>query len=216
MYEGKPALSPKMEDLSRLYNLIIEKRATTVLELGCGYSTLVIAKALEENRKWFEALENKPEVRNQNVWECWSIDTNEKWIIECQTKLRCQVTFKHCECYSEGNREQMSHFYIDKPQIIPDFIYIDGPDPMQVHNWGINMPMSDDLLYLEPILIPGTTVLIDGRTNNARFLARNLQRNWKIFEDNENDITLMELDEPRLGKINACGRDILEWIENNA
>ena len=35
------------------------------------------------------------------------------------------------------------------------------------------------------------------------------------MEDREADYTLMRLEEPRLGKINVVGRDILEWVENS-
>ena len=213
MYEGSPALAPQYEDLERLYNLIIEKRATTVLEFGCGYSTIVITKALAENKKWFEALPEKPEVRNLNLWECHSIDTNEKWTNVISGL--CDATLYKRICCSVGWRNMTCTAYSAMPQITPDFIYIDGPDPNQVIGGYYDMPMSADLLGMEPILIPGTTVLIDGRTNNARFLRRNLQRTWCFLENQEEDYTLMNLQEPRLGKINACGRDILEWIRDN-
>ena len=56
-----------------------------------------------------------------------------------------------------------------------------------------------DLLIIEPILLPGTIVIIDGMTNNSRFNRRNLQRNWLCHEDLENDYTILILDEPSLG-----------------
>ena len=56
-----------------------------------------------------------------------------------------------------------------------------------------------DLLIIEPVLLPGTIVIIDGMTNNARFNKRNLKRNWLSYEDLDNDYTLMILDEPPLG-----------------
>ena len=62
--------------------------------------------------------------------------------------------------------------------------------------------MSADLLLMEPILLPGTFILIDGRTNNARFLARNWQRHFTVNWDKKADITTMELVEEKLGKFN--------------
>ena len=56
-----------------------------------------------------------------------------------------------------------------------------------------------DLLIIEPILLPGTIVIVDGMTNNARFNRRNLQRNWLSYEDLDNDYTIMILDEHLLG-----------------
>ncbi len=56
-----------------------------------------------------------------------------------------------------------------------------------------------DLLMIEPMLLPGTIVIIDGLTNNARFNKRNLQRKWLHHEDLFNDYSIMILDEPPLG-----------------
>ena len=94
------------------------------------------------------------------------------------------------------------------PSVCPDLIYIDGPMPMSYKNSKkqyLNMNHSDitnitcDLLIIEPMLLPGTIVIIDGMTNNARFHRRNLQRNWLSHEDLNNDLTIMILDEPTLG-----------------
>ena len=67
------------------------------------------------------------------------------------------------------------------PSVCPDLIYIDGPMPMNYKNSKkqyLNMNDSDitnitcDLLIIEPILLPGTIVIFDGMTNNARFNRR--------------------------------------------
>ena len=60
--------------------------------------------------------------------------------------------------------------------------------------------IAADLLRLEPILLPGTMFLVDGRTANVRFLAHHLYRNWKITHDLVGDITVFELQEPPLGE----------------
>ena len=41
--------------------------------------------------------------------------------------------------------------------------------------------ISSDILKIEHLLLPGTIVLWDGQTNNARFTQSNLQRKWKIL-----------------------------------
>ena len=64
------------------------------------------------------------------------------------------------------------------PLINPDFIYLDGPNPFSVSGNISNfntahkdlMPMASDILKIEPFLLPGTIILIDGRTANANFL----------------------------------------------
>ena len=218
-YEDGPALPPQMPDLQRLYDLIIEHRSTTVLEFGCGYSTYIIAQALKENREWFDGLEEKPEVRNSHLFEGFAVDTNESWIEECRLNID-GITFHHSPCMvaSPYWNVGLCHVYASLPDVVPDFIYLDGPDPDQVNTGASGLtftgktPIAADILFMEPILLPGTVVLIDGRTNNARFLRRNLKRLWSFMEDREDDYTLMMLEEPRLGKINVIGRDILEWL----
>jgi hypothetical protein len=207
IYEGKPALPPQQKDLERLYGLIVKHRATTVLEFGCGYSTIIIQKALGENEWWYGNLKDKPKIRNPNLWECHSVEVHETWIKEVKQHTDW-VIFHNTSVHKVYLEMRICHEYHTLPKILPDFIYIDGPDPFDV--WPINMPMSADLIRIEPLLIPGTVVVIDGRVNNARFLQRNLQRDWSVRM--ENDVTIMELDEPRLGKINACGRDLREAV----
>ena len=67
--------------------------------------------------------------------------------------------------------------------------------------------MSADILKMEPILLPETMILVDGRTNNARFLKNNFQRNFEMVWDKESDITTFILKEERLGKYNILGFD---------
>lgn len=67
--------------------------------------------------------------------------------------------------------------------------------------------MAADLLLMESILLPGTFILVDGRTNNARFLKNNFQRNFEMSWDKDGDVTSFELQEERLGKYNILGSD---------
>lgn len=251
-YEGKPALPPQMDDLNRLYKMITESFSLTVLEFGCGYSTFVISQALEFNRKRWEALEKKPKVRNSKMFKGYVVDTNEMWLSEVKNKLQdvrsCidinagipslewkqeyEMYFILSRCIATTYNDQLCHKYLKLPDIVPDFIYLDGPDPMQVQG-EINSlsfqcpertPMAADILLMEPTLIPGTTILIDGRTNNARFLAKNLKREWEFYPysmrmtkapiPTGEDHTYMILNEPRLGKINVVGRDIWNQEKN--
>jgi hypothetical protein len=66
--------------------------------------------------------------------------------------------------------------------------------------------MSADLLVMEPTLLPGTVVVVDGRESNTRFLLRNLQR--PVHVTTEADATIIELVEPRLGRIDVIGVDV--------
>lgn len=91
--------------------------------------------------------------------------------------------------------------YEKLPLVNPDFIYLDGPgqECSIGSNSGINvkhqdfMPMSIDILKIENFLIPGTIILVDGRTINARFLKNNFQRSWKYIHDKNNDQSIFFL-----------------------
>ena len=69
--------------------------------------------------------------------------------------------------------------YSNLPNICPDLIYLDGPDQFSPNGniRGIStkhpdrMPMSADILTFEHFLQPGTLIIIDGRTANARFFS---------------------------------------------
>jgi len=94
------------------------------------------------------------------------------------------------------------------PSVCPDLIYIDGPSPYSYLETGeeylsLRNPditnITSDLLKIEPCLLPGTVVVFDGMTNNARFNYRHLSRNWLRYEDTDLDVTIMMLNEPPIG-----------------
>ena len=72
--------------------------------------------------------------------------------------------------------------------------------------------MSADVLSIEYFLLPGTMIIIDGRTANARFLKNNLQRDWSYQHFIDQDYHLFELVEEPLGLLN---RVELEWKSYN-
>ena len=62
--------------------------------------------------------------------------------------------------------------------------------------------MSADILTFEHFLLPGTLIVVDGRTANARFLKSNLQRDWQYSYIEEYDQHFFELKEAPLGVYN--------------
>lgn len=213
------AIPADIEDLVRLHQLIRQRKSFTVLEFGVGFSTIIIADALKKNQADWQALEEIPKIRNRFAFQCFSVDTSAKWIEKSRERLPAElkdyVHFQESRVEIGTHNGQLCHFYQNLPDIVPDFIYLDGPDPNAVEG-NINgltfqcserTVMSGDLLLMEPILLPGTFVLIDGRTNNARFLQNNFKRNFEIIWDRSGDVTTMELKEERLGKYNLLGSD---------
>lgn len=216
------AIPAEMEDLVRLHQLIRSRKSFTILEFGVGFSTVIIADALKKNKEDWAKLDPQPKIRNRFQFQCFSVDTSEKWIAETQKRipedLKEFVNFQFSEVKIGTYQGQLCHYYESLPDIIPDFIYLDGPDPQMVKGDINGMTfqcmertvMSGDILLMEPILLPGTFILIDGRTNNARFLKNNLKRAYHFHWDKKGDVTTIELIEERLGKYNLLGSDFFE------
>ena len=200
MQQDQPYL-PDLRDLYNLHRIIIDTKRTTILEFGCGWSTVVMAHALEQNKCDISHL------RRNNPFELHSVDNEKKWIQ--RTKKRVKAHFHYSPAKMTMWNGMICTEYETLPLINPDFIYLDAPEQFNVKG-NINgittnhkdmMPMSCDILKLENFLTPGTIIVIDGRTANARFLERNLQRNWKYsFKDDQHTFLL---DEPPLGEHNA-------------
>jgi len=210
---------PVAEDLARLHRLIRKRKVFTVLEFGSGLSTIVMADALSKNKADFLALEEKPETRNRFMFQSFSVESDKQWIERSQSNfpkhLMEHVIFHYSEIKIDTFNGRICHFYDNLPDIVPDFIYLDGPNPKDVKGNVNGMTfqcdertvMSADLLLMESILLPGTFILVDGRTNNARFLKNNFQRNFQMSWDKDGDVTSFELQEERLGKFNILGSD---------
>ena len=204
------AYSVELDDLIRLHYLVRNRKVTTILELGVGKSTVIFNDALKTNKINFEAYV-KENLRRTDAFECYSVDNYTKWINEVKEKYSTEF-IKYC--YSTVSMSMFNNrictFYDDLPNICPDFIYIDGPFTYEVKGniRGITtghadrMPMSADVLSIEHFLTPGTLIVVDGRTANARFIKANLQRNWIYQFDEENDQHFFELCEKPLGIFN--------------
>ena len=212
-------IPPETNDLIRLHKLIRKRKPFTILEFGVGYSTIIIADALEKNEKEWGDLQNKPEIQNRFMFQLFSVDASNHWIKNTKKKfpnhLIDRVHFQQSDVEASTFNGQLCHFYKNLPNIVPDFIYLDGPLAKDVKGNinGLNFNctertvMGADLLLMESTFLPGTFIIVDGRTNNSRFLERNFKRNYEVEWDDEGDITTFELIEERLGKYNLLGSD---------
>ena len=68
--------------------------------------------------------------------------------------------------------------------------------------------MIGDILAMENFLLPGTMIIVDGRTSNARFMKNNFQRNWIYHHFVNFDQHVFELNEEPLGILNRNQIDI--------
>ena len=204
---------PELDDLTRLHFLVRSRKVTTILEFGVGKSTLVFAYAIKKNKEEFGEFV-KTNLRRANSFEVHSIDNVKEWIDKCQqgfpTELLDLVHFHFSEVEMTTFSGRACTMYKKLPNICADLIYLDAPD--QFHTIGEvrgittsqpdRLPMAADILLFEPFLLPGTLIVVDGRTANARFLKNNLQKNWEYNYFNKEDIHTFELIERPLGKLN--------------
>jgi hypothetical protein len=69
------------------------------------------------------------------------VDASEKWIEYTEGQipdhLLQRVHFRYSAVQVGNFNGQLCHYYVNLPDIVPDIIYIDGPDPKDV-NGDIN------------------------------------------------------------------------------
>jgi hypothetical protein len=204
---------PEWDDLSRLFALVRSRRVSTVLEFGCGFSSVVLAHALGLNDAEHGGFV-RSQLRRGNPFELHVVDDMPRYLQMSKERLTSEQAARSSFHLS---RVMMTTFngricteYETLPNVSPDFIYLDGPsqDSVVGEVSGIStrhadrLPMSCDILKIEHFLLPGTLVVVDGRTANARFLRANLQREWRYEHDPLGDVHYFEMIEEPLGKWN--------------
>lgn len=206
-------IAPELDDLTRLHFLVRKRRVTTILEFGLGKSTIVLADALAKNKEEFGDYV-KENLRRSNAFEIHSVDNSEHWVNQCKSnfpqELREFANFHLADVEMTTFNDRICTMYSKLPNVCPDLIYLDGPEQFNVKGdvRGLSTaksdraPMAADILLMEPFLLPGTLIITDGRTANARFLLNNLQREWDYCHLQDEDISAFELIEAPLGKIN--------------
>ena len=225
---SKKSYTAELDDLIRLHYLVISRKVTTILEFGVGKSSIVFDHALKINKEQHSkfVLQN---LRRSNPFQCFSVDNNKHWISFSKRSAKTNlVKYHYSKCIVSTFNERICTYYDDLPNICPDLIYLDGPDQFSPVGdvRGINtrnpdrLPMSADILAIEHFLLPGTLIVVDGRTANSRFLKANLQRNWSYCHSEKYDQHYFELLERPLGiynkkQIDFClGKDFYSRILN--
>jgi hypothetical protein len=209
--ENITPIPAELDDLIRLHYLVTSRKVTTILEIGVGKSTIVFDHALEQNKLKYGKFVKK-NLRRSNPFECHTVDNEEYWIEATKSNYPSvkNVTFYFSPCHVSTFNERICTLYDKLPNICPDLIYIDAPNQFSPigdvrgisTNHSDRLPMSADILTFEHFLLPGTLIVLDGRSANARFLKINLQRNWVYHYSAEYDQHFFELKEAPLGIYN--------------
>ena len=157
-------LPPIYHDLYFLYREIRRRRPGYVLEFGCGYSTLVIAKALYDN----------------GGGEAWSLETEPYWANNTRQMIP-HILDNHYRILEVGVTdkdygEDKALWFSEIPNCIPEFIYVDAPATDSEIQGVAN------ILEMEPLFKKGFFMVVDGRKQAVKFFRKNLRRNY-VFQD---------------------------------
>lgn len=208
---------PELDDLYRLYQFIVLNKRTTILEFGSGWSSLVFSIALNNLKNKFE--KQIKNLRRNNPFELFVLENNKKFLNISKNRIIKynkinKIYSKNHYCFSDivmtNYNGKIATEYKKLPLCNPDFIYLDGPDQFDVKGDVNNistrhkdmMPMVCDILKFEYYYTPGTIIVTDGRSANAKFLKDNFKRNWLYKNDSEYDQHIFYLNDSCLGKYN--------------
>ena len=191
---------PELNDLYNLYQYVLINKRTTILEFGCGWSSLIFSLALNELAKKFS--NEVKQLRRNNAFELFIVDNEKKYlniaknrIVKFNKHLKIKKPIKINYILTDVEmttfKDRICTQYKKLPLCNPDFIYLDGPNQFKVKkdingistNHKDMMPMACDILKFEYFYTPGTIIVCDGRAANAKFLKDHFKRKWKYIND---------------------------------
>ncbi len=165
------AIRPQPYDLWNLYRTVRWRTPRVTMEFGVGCSTIAIAAALHRNGSGRHIV----------------VEANERWLEasrqELPSHLRNIVTYVHSRVQKIGHNDGTCHVFTDRPDVMPDLLYVDGPNTDDVPGWPQELPpIAGDPVYMT--FPEGALILVDSRVMNVAFLRRNLTVRYK-FSRNE-------------------------------
>tara|TARA_B110000008_G_C16797947_1_gene495428 strand:+ start:32 stop:808 length:777 start_codon:yes stop_codon:yes gene_type:complete len=174
-------------DLKNLYSLIRKRKPKCVIEFGSGFSTIAICLALKDNQ-----------TEDNILGRLFSIDGNQEWIKNTENKvdddLKKFVTFHYSKSKITNYNGQIASLHESLPDVSPNFIYLDGPSPLDVggdingisfnsknlETQNIRRIVAADVLLYESTAPADFFVLLDRRYTNANFLEKNLIYKYNV------------------------------------
>lgn len=153
-----------LSDAIALFEHVVQRRPTGLLELGAGTSSAVLALAITEvqrvdptYRPRFVAVEENPDWLEYHVAQTpKALSAHIQW-------MTCPVRVKVLDGW------QVAH-YADLPPMTVDFLHIDGPD-LAAHAVDASSDASD----LLRCYAPSALIAFDGREATSRLCKRRLE-----------------------------------------
>lgn len=173
-------MPPSDYDLWLLYRMIRRCKPRTVLEFGVGCSTLVIAEALRRN----------------GYGVLYSVDASKEWLDRLDANipaaLRGIARLQQSGLEIIEWKGERAHRYTDVPDVTPDLLYLDGPDPRDVPDWS-GGPLAADPILMEHKFPVGFRMIVDSRAANCAMLDQHLTRRYRKRHDDIFKITTYDL-----------------------
>jgi hypothetical protein len=170
LFAGRPAdaIPPSAYDLWMLYRDVRQLKPKIIFEYGVGCSTYVMAEAARRN----------------GAGRVINFEANEKWIEiaerDTPANLRNLITYRRDPIEVTAIDGDPCHRFVSDVDVVPDFIYLDGPNWNDVPGWPYRYAIAGNPAFLEPSLKPGFRMIVDARAENTAFLKRNLKRKYRI------------------------------------
>lgn len=132
---GRSIYPPLIEDLWSLYDNVVSRKVVSIMEYGSGWSTLVLALALEHNMKSFgDFVESN--IRHPNPFCLLTVDSSRAF---SNISVRRAQEFTKTKIFPVVTKSKLveieNRFYNvfeNIPLFTANFIYVDGPDSSQV------------------------------------------------------------------------------------
>lgn len=183
LFANRPsdAIPPSGYDLWCLYRTVRRRFTASAVEYGAGCSTLVIAEALHRN----------------GVGHLVSFEANPRWAAQIERDippyLRSRITLVHSPIeVIEIDGERCHRFRDPLPHGAPDFVYLDGPHPLDIPGWA-GPELAADPVIIEEKLAPHSQIMVDARLANVAFLKRHLKRNYRVWHHDIFKVTVFSL-----------------------
>lgn len=164
----KEFFKPDYCDLYNLYKIIINRKPKTVVEIGSGYSTLVIAKALEINKKKYDIQPKLYSLEQDSHYK----DLIEKYLKKnlCyESNLFIEIIKTELDIIDfKGEKVSICK---NLPSETINFIYEDRTDH-EIYT------IAGDAIFIESKMPPDFCICVDGMKPTVDFYKRNLMRNY--------------------------------------
>ncbi len=171
--------TPAYSDLWFLYSQVRKRKPLCVLELGTGFSTIIIAQALKDNGGGF----------------LHSMEISEYFLKEFYKYFSPSSDY-YKTYFSQLKKVDGGYVHTGKPKIDPDMIYLDSPGFEELREKdgkiitcydGVGKTVSHPHVAIDPLEYNAKFVAVDGREANVDYLKKhmkNYKHTWRHLQFN--------------------------------